>query len=84
MELGFLGSSMGKNLLANAGNVGLAPGSGRFLGGGIMATHFSIHGQRSLMGYSPWGFKESDTAEHACTRALHLILINGKVCMRLR
>ena len=63
LELGFLGSSMGKNLLANAGNVGLAPGSGRFLGGGIMATHFSIHGQRSLMGYSPWGHKKSDMAE---------------------
>ena len=33
-----------------------------------MATHFNIlpgklHGQRSLVGYSPWGFKELDTAE---------------------
>ena len=31
-----------------------------------MATHFSIlpgkcHGQRSLSGYSPYGYKESDT-----------------------
>ena len=31
-----------------------------------MATHFSIlpgkcHGQRSLAGYSPYGYKESDT-----------------------
>ena len=25
------------------------------------------HGQRSLVGYSPWGCKELDTAEHACT-----------------
>ena len=28
------------------------------------------HGQKSLVGYSPWGGKESDTAEatrHACT-----------------
>ena len=25
------------------------------------------HGQRSLVGYSPWGHKESDIAEHACT-----------------
>ena len=24
------------------------------------------HGQRSLVGYSPWGYKESDTTEHAC------------------
>ena len=33
-----------------------------------MATHSSIlpgesHGQRSLVGYSPWGHKESVTAE---------------------
>ena len=33
-----------------------------------MATHASIlawksHGQRSLVGYSPWGRKESDTTE---------------------
>ena len=25
------------------------------------------HGQRSLVGYSPWGHKESDTTERACT-----------------
>ena len=34
-----------------------------------MATHSSIfagksHGQRSLVGYSPWGGKESDNIEH--------------------
>ena len=49
-----------------------------------LATHSSIlgswqptpvflpgefHGQRSLVGYSPWGHKESDTTEHACTPA---------------
>ena len=27
------------------------------------------HGQRSLAGYSLWGHKESDTAEHECARA---------------
>ena len=25
------------------------------------------HGQRSRVGCSPWGLKESDTTEHACT-----------------
>ena len=25
-----------------------------------------VHGQRSLVGYSPWGHKESDTTEHTC------------------
>ena len=34
-----------------------------------MATHSSIlawkiHGQRSLVGYSPWGYKEMDMTEH--------------------
>ena len=33
-----------------------------------MATHSSIlgwgtHGERSLVGYSPWGLKESDMSE---------------------
>ena len=37
-----------------------------------MATHSSIlaekfHGQRSLVGYSPWGHKESDTNEQLKT-----------------
>ena len=37
-----------------------------------MVTHYStlagkFHEQRSLMGYSPWGCKEADTSEHACT-----------------
>ena len=27
------------------------------------------HGQRSLEGYSPWGCKESDTAEHSLTHS---------------
>ena len=35
-----------------------------------MSTHYSIlagnfHGQRNLVGYSPWGHKELDTTEHA-------------------
>ena len=39
---------------------------------GEMATHSSIlaekyHGQRSLVGYSPWDCKESDMTESANT-----------------
>ena len=38
-----------------------------------MVTHSSIlpgesHGQRSLVGCSPWGLKESDTTEHLTPR----------------
>ena len=28
-----------------------------------------FHGQRSLVGYSPWGHKESDMTEHKCMNA---------------
>jgi len=50
-----------KNLLANIGDTGSIPGSGRF-SGERNGNHSSIlawemHGQRSLAGYSPWGHK---------------------------
>ena len=60
IDIGFLV----KNLLANAGSTGLIPGSEDPLKK-EMATHSSIlvgkfHGQRTLVGYSSWGCKESD------------------------
>ena len=59
-----------KNPPANAGDIRslcLIPGSGNPLEEGI-ATHSSIlawrsRGQRSQVGYSPWGCKESDRTE---------------------
>ena len=49
------------------------------------------HGQRSLVGDSPWRCKELDTAEHACTYARDLIIPqrNGlkafpKCCLDIR
>ena len=57
---------MVKNLPAGTEDVSLILGLGRSLEE-EMATHSSIlgefHGQRSLVGYSPWGHKESDTTE---------------------
>ena len=58
-----------KILPANAGDTGdvdSVPGWGR--SPGVLATQSSIlafkfHGQRSLVGCSPWGRKESDTTE---------------------
>ena len=69
----FTGSSAVKNLPASAGDIGdiFDPWVGKilwrrkwqptpvFLPG-------EFHGQRSLVGYSPWGRKESDTTQHAC------------------
>ena len=67
MTKGFPGGSVVKNpgSAGDAGDAGWAPGSGGSPGGGN-ATHSSIlagksYGQRSLVGYSPWSYKESDT-----------------------
>ena len=57
----------GKELTANAEDTSSIIGSGNPLEKDIsVATHSSIlaweiHGQRSLVGYSPWGHKEFDT-----------------------
>ena len=71
----FPGDSRLKNLPANAGdagNTGSTPGSGRSPGGGNgNPVQYSClenpHGQRSMVGYSPWGHKESDMTEHTHT-----------------
>ena len=58
---------------ANTGDTrdsGLIPGLGRCPGGVNGNPVFlpgKFHGQRSLQGYSPWGCKESNMTEHACT-----------------
>ena len=57
-----------ENLPANAGDLrdtGSVTGLGRFPGGGhgnpLQYSCLEIpHGQRSLVGYSPWGCEESD------------------------
>ena len=53
---------MAKNLPVNAGDTGSIPGSERSPGeGNGNPWHYSClgksHGQRSLVGYSPWGHK---------------------------
>ena len=74
-----------KESACNAGDPGSIPGSGRFpwrrkwpptpvfLPG-------EFHGQRSLVGYSPWGCKESDTTE----RFLLLLIIPTQYMFKLR
>ena len=37
------------------------------------------HGQRSLVGYSPWGWKESDMTEHACMHSHTCIIMNQEL-----
>ena len=66
--LGFPSGSVVKNPPANAGDVGLISGSGRFLWRRKwqptpVFLSGKSHGQRSLAGYSPWGHKELDMTE---------------------
>ena len=60
--------SDGKESTCNAGDLGSVPGLERSPGGGHgNPLQYSClenpHGQRSLVGYSPWGHKESDMTE---------------------
>ena len=62
-----------KEYACNVGDLGLIPGLGRSPGGGHgNPLQYSClenpHGQRSLVGFSPWGHKESDMTER---RSLH-------------
>ena len=73
---GFPGGSDGKESACNAGDLGSIPGSGNipwrrawqptpiFLSG-------EFHGQRRLVGYSPWGRKESDMTEYLTWTQYH-------------
>ena len=65
----FPGGSDSKASVYNAGDMGSIPWLGRSPGegnGNPLQSVFlpgEFHGQRSLVGYIPWGRKESDTTE---------------------
>ena len=74
---GFPGGSDSKEYTCNVGNVGLIPGLGRCPGGahGNPLQYSCLEnpqGQRSLVGYSPWGCTELDTTEQLST-AQHIV-----------
>ena len=63
-----IGGSEGRVSVCNAGDLGSIPGLGKYLGGGHgnplqYSCLKNAQGQRNLVGYSPWGCKESDTTE---------------------
>ena len=64
---GFPGDSVIRNLPSKAGDAGSIPGSERSPGEGNDTTPVFLsgesHGWRSLVGYRPWGHKESGTAD---------------------
>ena len=76
--MGFPGGSDGKEPACSAGDLGLVPGLGRSPGGGHgnplqYSCLENLHGQRSLVGYSPWGRKESDMTEQLSTHSTRFL-----------
>ena len=74
---------MVKNPLASAGDVrdaGSIPGSGGGHGNPLQYSCLeNLHGQRSLVGYSPWDHKELDMTEQLSTVLIliQLVLVEG-------
>ena len=71
-----------KESACNAADLGSIPGLGRCPGGGHgnPRQYFCLeipHGQRCLVGYSPWDHKESDTTEWLSTAHLFYKGWNG-------
>ena len=71
-KLGFPDSSVDKESSCDAGDLGSIPGLGRSPGEGrgnslLYSCLENPHGQRRLVGYSPWGYKELDTTERLST-----------------
>ena len=63
---GFPASSDNKESTCSVGDPGSTPGSGRSHGEGTGNPVFlpgKSLGQRSLVGYTPWGHRELDTTE---------------------
>ena len=75
---GFPGGSVVKNPPANAGDAGDAGSVSGLIPWRRKWQHTpaffpgNSHGQRRLVGYSPWGCRESDTTEHAHTHVYQL------------
>ena len=66
--MGFPSGLDGKESACNVGDLGSILGLGRFPGGGHgnplqYSCLENSHGQRSLVGYGPWGRKESNMTE---------------------
>ena len=85
--LGFPGGSDSKEFAFIVGDLGLIPGLGRSPGGGNgsplqYSCLENLPGQRSLMGYSPWGHTEWNTTKWLSTYhwkvgyVLYLIYLN--------
>ena len=81
--VGLPGGSDSKDSACSEEDLGLIPGLGGSPGGGHdNPLQYSClenpHGQRSLVGYSPWGHKEPDMTKHSTALCVWLYL---RACM---
>ena len=70
--MGLPGGSDGEEYACSVGDLSLIPGLGKSPGGGLgNPLQYSClenpHGQRSLVGYSPWSLKGLGTTEQLST-----------------
>ena len=77
--MGFLGGSVVKSRPVKAGDTISIPGLGKSRGGGHgnpfqYSCLENSHKLRSLVSYSPWGHKESETSEQLSTQHVGLEL----------
>ena len=84
--LGFPGGSDGKESACNVGDLDLISDLGRSPGGGHgnPPQHSCLenpHGQRSLVGCSPWGSKEQDMTERLSTHVNTYHLLTTGACI---
>ena len=70
--MGFPAGSDGKEYACNAGDLGSIPWRRAWQPTPVFLPGESP--QRSLVGYSPWGHKESDMTERLSTAHKHLML----------
>ena len=85
--LGFPGGSDDQESACNMGDLGSIPGLGRSPGGGHgnsfqYSCLQNLHGQRSLVGYSPQGRKELDRTERL--RTLDPVVDSILLCLEIR
>ena len=88
---GLPGGSDGKESACSAGDLGSVPGLGRSLVGHGNPLQYSClespHGQRSLVGYGPWGHKESDMTEqlntHTYAKIPVFLCVGISICLTL-
>ena len=76
--LSFPGGSAGKEFSCNVGGLGSIPGVGRSPEeeNGYPLQYSSLenpHGQRILVGFSPWGHKELDMTEQLSTHSTRVL-----------